>query len=280
MLESSPLRRILPSLLLAAALGLGACAGGADEDDYVERPVDELYNHAMDLLEQGDYLLAAQGFEEVERQHPYSQWATRAEIMAAYAFYEANAYDEAIAAAERFISLHPGNKDVPYAYYLIGVSYYERISDVGRDQKMTELALNAFDELIRRFPDSEYARDATLKADLARDHLAGKEMEIGRYYLQQGKYVGAINRFRNVIDSYQTTTHVPEALHRLTEAYLALGVDQEAQKAAAVLGYNYPDSRWYRDSYALVNGLPPPDEPEENGTSWWDRRTLFPSPFF
>ncbi len=276
------LRRILPSLVLAATLALGACAGGGDsDDDYVERPVDELYNHAMDLLQEGDYRQAALAFEEVERQHPYSQWATRAEVMAAYAFYEANAYDEAIAAAERFIALHPGNKDVSYAYYLIGVSYYERMSDVGRDQKMTELALNAFDELIRRFPESDYARDASLKADLARDHLAGKEMEIGRYYLNQGKYVGAINRFRSVIERYQTTTHVPEALHRLTEAYLALGVDQEAVKTAAVLGHNYPSSRWYRDSYALVNGQPlPPDEADENGTSWWERRTLFPSPFF
>ena len=231
---------------------LGGCSG--DDEDYVEQPVEQLYNEAQDLLEDGDARRAGQAFEEVERQHPYSQWATRAQLMSAFAYYEANAYDEAIAAAERFIELHPGHQDVPYAYYLIGISYYERISDVGRDQKMTEEALAAFDELLRRFPDSEYARDAELKADLARDHLAGKEMSIGRYYLRRAQYVAAINRFRNVVDRYQTTTHVAEALHRLTEAYLALGLQQEAQKNAAVLGYNFPGSEWYMDSYALLNG--------------------------
>jgi outer membrane protein assembly factor BamD len=236
-----------------AILILSGCSG-TDEEDYVERPVEELYNEAQDLLEDGDARRAGQAFEEVERQHPYSEWATRAQLMSAFAYYDANDYDEAIAAAERFVELHPGHQDVPYAYYLIGISYYERISDVGRDQKMTEQALAAFDELLRRFPGSEYARDAQLKADLARDHLAGKEMEIGRYYLHRGQYVAAINRFRNVVDRYQTTTHVPEALHRLTEAYLALGLEQEAQKNAAVLGYNFPGSQWYLDSYALLNG--------------------------
>ena len=241
-----------------AALGLGVlllagCAGGpAEEDEYVERPVEDLYNSALDQLQDGDYQDAALAFEEVERQHPYSQWATRAQLMSAYAFYQANAYDDAVAAAQRFIDLHPGSSDVPYAYYLIGISYYERISDVGRDQKMTEQALNSFEELIRRFPNSQYARDAGLKADLARDHLAGKEMEIGRYYLDQGQYVAAISRFRNVVERYQSTTHVPEALHRLTESYLALGVSEEARKTAAVLGHNFPDSPWYRDSYQLV----------------------------
>jgi outer membrane protein assembly factor BamD len=176
--------------------------------------------------------------------------------MAAYAFYQADAYDDAVAAARRFIDLHPGHQDVPYAYYLIGVSYYEQISDVGRDQKNTELALEAFEELIRRFPDSDYARDAGLKADLARDHLAGKEMNIGRYYLRRGKYVAAINRFQSVIDRYQSTTHVPEALHRLTEAYMSLGVAEEARRTAAVLGYNFPSSIWYQDSYALISGEP------------------------
>ncbi len=243
--------------LVAGALAalLSACGTGGDQEEYVERPVEELYNQALDLLEDGDSRKAARAFEEVERQHPYSQWATRAQLMAAYAFYDANDYDEAIAAAQRFIELHPGHKDVAYAHYLIGISYYEQISDVGRDQKMTEEALKAFDELIRRFPDSEYARDAQLKADLARDHLAGKEMSIGRYYLRHGMYIAAINRFRTVIERYQTTTHVPEALHRLTEAYLALGVPEEARKVAAVLGYNYPSSRWYQDSYALINGV-------------------------
>jgi outer membrane protein assembly factor BamD len=239
--------------VVATALVLAGCSGSGDEE-YVERPVEELYNQAQDLLEAGDERQAGQAFEEVERQHPYSEWATRAQLMSAYAYYEANSYDEAVSAAERFIELHPGYEDVPYAYYLVGISYYEQISDVGRDQKMTERALEAFDELLRRFPDSEYARDAELKADLARDHLAGKEMTIGRYYLRRGQYVAAINRFRSVVDGYQTTTHVPEALHRLTEAYLALGLDQEAQKNAAVLGYNFPNSQWYLDSYALLNG--------------------------
>jgi outer membrane protein assembly factor BamD len=257
-------RQRLALALGLLALGLGACASSGDEEDYVERPVDELYNEALDLLERGDNARAATAFEEVERQHPYSTWATRSKLMAAFAFYEANLYDEAVAAAQRFIDLHPGHPDVPYAYYLIGISYYEQMSDVGRDQKMTERAFEAFDELIRRFPDTDYARDANLKLDLTRDHLAGKEMEIGRYYLRQGKYVAAINRFRNVIDRYQTTTHVPEALHRLTEAYLALGIEEEARRTAAVLGHNYPGNRWYQDSYALlVEGAPTSDQMPE-----------------
>jgi outer membrane protein assembly factor BamD len=244
-------------LLALAAIALAAtgCAGGDDdEEEYVERPVADLYNQALDQLQDGDARQAAQDFEEVERQHPYSEWATRAQLMSAYAFYQADAYDDAVAAARRFIDLHPGHRDVPYAHYLIGVSYYEQISDVGRDQKNTEFALEAFEELMRRFPQSDYARDAGLKADLARDHLAGKEMTIGRYYLRRGKYVAAINRFRSVIERYQSTTHVPEALHRLTEAYMALGVAEEARRTAAVLGYNFPSSSWYQDSYALVNG--------------------------
>jgi outer membrane protein assembly factor BamD len=252
--------RLRQALLALAAtlLALTACAGKDDEEDYVERPVEELYNQALDQLQDGNPRQAAQDFEEVERQHPYSQWATRAQLMAAYAFYQANAYDDAVDAAQRFIDLHPGHPDVAYAYYLIGVSYYEQISDVGRDQKNTELALQAFEELIRRFPESNYARDAGLKADLARDHLAGKEMNIGRYYLRRAKYVAAINRFRTVIERYQSTTHVPEALHRLTEAYMALGVAEEARRTAAVLGYNFPSSIWYQDSYALINGEPEP----------------------
>ncbi|MGH6944587.1 MAG: outer membrane protein assembly factor BamD [Geminicoccaceae bacterium] len=271
-----------PCAILALAvlvLTLGACASNNDDDQtYVDRPVEDLYNDALDQLQDEDYRSAARAFEEVERQHPYSQWATRAQLMSAYAFYEANAYDEAVAAAQRFIDLHPGHKDVAYAHYLIGICDYERISDVGRDQKMTEEALQAFDELIRRFPNSPYARDASLKADLARDHLAGKEMAIGRYYLRRGEYLAAINRFRTVIEKYQTTTHVPEALHRLTEAYTALGVSDEARKTAAVLGYNFPNSRWYRDSYALVTGetVAPPPKPEDGlGVQQRERRTLF-----
>ncbi len=252
-----------------ALLFLAACATGGNEAEYVERPVEELYNEAYELVRAEDYTAAAEAFEEVERQHPYSQWATRAQVMAAYAYYEAGEYDAAIAAAERFIELHPGNKDVPYAQYLIGISYYERISDVGRDQGMTEEALRAFTELVRRYPDSPYARDAQLKIDLVRDHLAGKEMEIGRFYQRRGQYLAAINRFRNVVENYQTTTHVPEALHRLVESYLALGVEDEAEAAAAVLGYNYPDSKWYERSYALLTGRGL--SPEADRESWFSR---------
>jgi outer membrane protein assembly factor BamD len=241
------------ALLLAGFL---AACGSTPKDTYVERPVEKLYNGAMDRLAVDDYKLAAKDFDEVERQHPYSVWATKAELMGAYANYEGGKYDEAISAADRFIQLHPGHRDVAYAYYLKALSYYIQITDVGRDQKVTEKAMKALDEVIRRFPDSKYARDARLKYDLTRDHLAGKEMEIGRWYERQGQYLAAINRFRRVVDEYQTTTHVPEALHRLTESYLALGVVDEARKTAAVLGHNYPGSEWYQDSYALLTGIP------------------------
>jgi len=253
-------RRVLAVALVVILVG---CTGTGEEDDYVERPVEDLYNEAMDLLEASDHRAAAEAFEEVERQHPYSQWAVRAQWMAGFAYYEGGHYDEAVAAMRNFIDLHPGHENVPYAQYLIGVSYYERISDVGRDQEMTERAHGAFRELVRRYPDSDYARDAELKIDLVRDHLAGKEMEIGRFYQQRQQWVAAINRFRRVVEEYETTTHVPEALHRLTESYLALGVRQEARQAAAVLGHNYPDSRWYQRSFALLEGEGL--EPEETG---------------
>ncbi len=245
--------------------GLAGCSSD-DELPYEERPVEQIYNTAMDYMAEGKYTPAAKEFDEVERQHPYSEWARRSMLMGAYAHYKINEYDEAILSAQRFISLHPSNKDVPYAYYLIGLSYYERISDVGRDQKMTENALNSFYELTRRFPASEYSRDARLKIDLTLDHLAGKEMEIGRYYLIRHDYIAAINRFRIVIEKYQTTTHTPEALERLTEAYLALGIKTEAQTAAAILGYNFPGSDWYEDSYAMLSGEGL--EPVENKDSW------------
>ena len=238
--------------LLAAGLLLVAGCSSSSEETYVERPVDQLYNEAMDNLEAGDDKQAAKLFDEVERQHPYSTWATKAQLMAAYAHYRANQYDEAVTAADRFIDLHPANPDVPYAYYLKGLSYYERISNIHRDQEMTEQAKKVFEEIVTRFPNSEYARDARLKIDLANDHLAGKEMVVGRFYLTRGFYLAAINRFRTVVDRYQTTTHTPEALLRLTEAYTALGIDGEARKSASVLGYNFPDSDWYADAYALV----------------------------
>ncbi|MEE9210385.1 MAG: outer membrane protein assembly factor BamD [Kiloniellales bacterium] len=240
-----------------------------EEPRYVERPVEDLYNTAMDSLLVGDYFEAARLFDEVERQHPYSTWAAKAQLMSAFAFYQNNKYDEAINALDRFIQLHPGNKDVAYAHYLRAISYYEQISDVGRDQKFTKLALDALEEVARRFPESRYARDVSLKIDLARDHLAGKHMEIGRFYLKQGEFLAAINRFRLVIQDYQTTTHVPEALHRLVESYLVLGVTDEAQATAAVLGHNYPGSPWYADSYVLLTGIDL--RPEEYQGSWISR---------
>jgi len=253
--------------VFAVLLILAACA--EDDAEYQERPVEKLYNSAMDELLDGSYVNAAKGFDEVERQHPYSVWATRAQIMSAYAYYKNNDYDESIVSAGRFIQLHPGHRDVAYAYYLNAVSYYEQISDVGRDQELTERALVSLEELVRRFPDTTYARDARLKIDLTRDHLAGKEMDIGRYYLTRANYIASVNRFRRVIKHFQTTSHVAEALHRLTEAYLALGVSQEAQTAAAVLGHNFPGSEWYLDSYALLEGVDL--RPEADEESWISR---------
>jgi outer membrane protein assembly factor BamD len=246
-------------LIMTGALALAACASN-EKQDYVERPVESLYNTAMDDLVAENYSKAAKEFDETERQHPYSIWANKAQLMSAYSLYEAGSYDESILALDRFIQLHPGHPDVAYAYYMKALDYYVQITDVGRDQRITEDALKTMQEVVRRFPDTRYARDARLKIDLTRDHLAGKEMEIGRYYETQKEYLAAINRFRNVVDSYQTTTHVPEALHRLIECYLALGLNDEAQRTASVLGYNYPGSEWYRDSYALVTNskdLPP-----------------------
>jgi outer membrane protein assembly factor BamD len=231
---------------------LAACS--SDEVAYEERPVEAIYNQAMDRLLDGDAELAAVDFDEVERQHPYSVWARKSQLMAAYSHYRVNNYDDAIFTAQRFLQLHPGNRDAPYAYYLIAICYYEQITDIGREQKITEQALDALRAVVDRYPASEYARDASLKIDLARDHLAGKEMEIGRYYLDRGHYAAAINRFRHVVRDYGTTSHVPEALHRLTEAYLSLGIDDEAKNTASVLGYNYPGSEWYLDSYALLTG--------------------------
>lgn len=259
------MRRIAPAILVI--VGLSACA--SEEVPYFEQPVENLYNDAMDLMLGNNFAAAAVAFDEVERQHPYSVWATKAQIMTAYSNYQDNQYDEAILAAKRFINLHPGHRDVDYAYYLVAISYYEQISDVGRDQKMTEFAFEALDEVVRRFPDSVYARDAALKINLTHDHLAGKEMEIGRYYQSSGQHIAAINRFRVIIDKYQTTSHVPEALLRLTESYLALGVTDEAQATAAVLGYNFPGSEWYQDSYALLTGVDL--RPKENKGSWIGR---------
>lgn len=241
----------LSAPLLVAAM-LSACSSTSDETEYVETPVEQLYNSAHNAMLAGEYNEATKKFDEVERQHPYSVWATKAQLMAAYAHYENEKYDEAVIALDRFIQLHPSNKDVPYATYLKGLSYYEQISDVGRDQMMTELAQKAFRELIKKYPNSKYARDARLKLDLTFDHLAGKEMEIGRYYTSRNQCIAALARFKNVVQKYDTTTHVPEALHRMIECYMQLGLDEEARRTAAVLGHNFPGSEWYVDTYQIV----------------------------
>ena len=260
-------RRYIANTIAVGALllMLSACAG--DGENYAERPVEQIYNTAAQQLEDSEYELAAQSFDEVERQHPYSVWATKAQLMSAYSHYQANAYDDAIIALDRFIQIHPSNPDVPYAYYLKALSFYEQISDVGRDQKMTQLAFKNLTEIVTRFPTSKYARDAGVKIDLTRDHLAGKEMDIGRYYENLGQYLPAINRYKNVVDIYQTTTHVPEALHRLIESYTALGLIDEAKKTAAVLGHNFPGNEWYIDSYEIVEGKS--YRPKKKETKWY-----------
>ena len=249
----------IPVLVLAAALAVTGCATNKAKKDqsYVARDVETLYLGARQTLEKRQYKLAAAQFDEVERQHPYSVWARRAQLMSAFAYYVAGDYNEAVGSAQRFLSLHPGSREAPYAYYMIAVSYYEQITGVDRDQRITQQALDALGELIRRYPNSDYAADARLKVDLARDHLAGKEMEVGRFYQQGGLYLAAISRFRTVIDRYDTTSHTPEALHRLVECYLSLGLPEEAKKAAAVLGSNYPGSKWYQRSYALLGKKAP-----------------------
>ena len=258
-------------LTLCAVCGvLSACIESDPEiAEYIERPVEQIYNEAFDELERRNFIAAALQFDEVERQHPYSIWARRAMVMAAYTYYLQNKYDEAILTARRFLALYPGNKRAPYAYYLIAICQYERISDIKRDQLITELAQQALVDVIRRYPETDYARDAVLKLDLTSDHLAGKEMDVGRYYLKRGHYIGASVRFSNVIKNYPRTSHVPEALHRLTEVYLSLGVTSEAQNAAAVLGYNFPNSGWYRDSYRYLNDRKL--TPKEDPSSWISR---------
>ena len=226
-----------------------------EEIEYVEREVDEIYNSAIDLMNNEKFISAAEEFNEVERQHPYSIWATRAQIMSAYVKYKVQDYDVAIGAAQRYIDLHPGADDVDYAYYLIALCYYERINDVKRDQSYTVQALNSFKNLNNRFPNSRYIRDANLKIDLINDHLAGKEMDVGRTYLKLNNYIAAINRFKNVVDLYSKTSHVPEALARLTELYLYLGIYDQAKIYAAVLGHNYNNNKWYKYSYELFVNL-------------------------
>ena len=245
-------------LLAAVALPISGCARSRIKGDtpYIARDVGTLYSAAKTKLDQGDYKTAAALFDEVERQHPYSIWARRAQLMSSFSYYLGHDYTNSIQSAQRFLSIHPGNRDAPYAYYLIALGYYEQIQDVTRDQKITRQALDALGELTRRYPTSRYSSDARLKIDLVNDHLAGKEMEVGRFYEARAQWLAASMRFRTVVDQYQTTTHAPEALMRLTEAYLALGVPQEAEKSAAVLGANYRGSVWYARAFKLMHDHP------------------------
>lgn len=252
-------------LVLSALIMVSACSSNRQKEKfaYVEQPVEQLYSRATRQLERKRYVEAIAFFEEVERQHPFTAWARRATLMKAFSHYQQNDYDDSISALDQFISLHPGNKNIPYAYYLKAMNYYERIRDVGRDQEYTNNAVASLTDVVRRAPNTEYARDARLKLDLTYDHLAGKEMYVGRFYLRQNKHISAVNRFKYVINNYQTTSHVPEALHRLVEAYVELGIFEEAIANAAVLGHNYPGSRWYADTYKLMKKLNIPERQAE-----------------
>jgi len=267
-------RGVLARLLVLVPLlaALGGCSMWNDffgDKDHIlpDQPADRLYNEGVFLMnEKKDFRESAKKFEEVDRQHPYSEWARKSLIMSAYAYYSAGAYDESINAAKRYITLHPGSSDAAYAQYLIGAPYFDQIPDITRDQTTTERAISALEEVTRKFPASEYAESARKKIEVARDQLAAKEMDIGRQYQKKMDFTGAINRFKVVVTQYQTTRHVEEALERLTECYMALGIAMEAQTAAAVLGHNFPDSPWYKDAYRLVKGGG--FEPNEDKGSW------------
>ena len=254
--------------LVLVALTLGACSM-FDKDAPVapEEPADKLYNEGLYLLNtKKDAKAAAKKFEEVDRQHPYSDWARKSLIMQAFAYYQAGAYDDCINTSRRYVTLHPGSPDAAYAQFLIGSSYFDQMPEISRDQERTDKAVQALEEVVRKYPESEYAVAAKRKIEVARDQLAGKEMDIGRQLQNSHNYVGAINRFKVVVTRYQRTRHVEEALLRLTEVYLALGIVDEAQTSAAVLGHNFPESRWYKDAYALMQskGI----EPNESKGSW------------
>ncbi len=251
--------------ILALVVFVAGCAGSAAPSIESRTPQD-IFVEAEALLEEGQPRQAGELFAEVERLYPYSDWAKRSMLMSAYAYHQAGRYEESRAAASRFLDFFPADEDASYAQYLVALSYYDQIVDVGRDQENTLEALQELRDVIERYPDSEWAASAEMKFDLALDHLAGKEMEIGRYYLARGHYTAAINRFRVVVQDYQTTTHTPEALHRLVESYLSLGLDEEAQTAGAILGHNFRGTQWYQDSYALLTGHGL--RPEDAGDNW------------
>ncbi len=253
--------------LSACALLLLTGCSSHDEDLAPDQPVNNLYIEAKKLLDSREYTSAAKRFADVERQHPYSNWALRAQLMSAYSYYQAKKYDEAIDGFQTFIQLHPGHRDVVYAYYMIGLSYYEQIPIVQRDQEPAQKAQDAFLEITNRFTTSIYAKDANFKLDMLKDHLAAKEMDIGRFYLKQKSYIAAMNRFKSVIETYATTAQAPEAIYRLVECYLALGLQSEAKAAAAVLGHNHLNTKWYKDAYALLKLDLPLIKPEQKETT-------------
>lgn len=280
------MRKALPRLFMVLALGpLAGCglgnqwdgrmatlfAAGTPDSAVLDRSPESLYAAGIEALRAERFAAAQELFETLEREHPFSTWTTNARIMAAYADYRRGRYTETIGALDRFIQLHPAHRDIAYAHYLRALSFYEQINDSARDQRATEQALAAMQDVVNRFPDTAYARDARLKIDLARDHLAGREMVVGRFYQRQRLLNAAIGRYRRVIELYQTTEHVPEALHRLTEIYLSLGLREEAARTASVLGHNFPGSPWYQDSYALLTpGAPPAEQPSQGmlGRAW------------
>jgi outer membrane protein assembly factor BamD len=254
--------------LALVALALGACSL-FDKDAPIapEEPADKLYNEGLYLLNtKKDAKAAAKKFEEVDRQHPYSDWARKSLIMQAFAYYQAGAYDDCINTSRSYVTLHPGSPDAAYAQFLIGSSYFDQMPEISRDQERTDKAVQALEEVVRKYPESEYAVAAKRKIEIARDQLAGKEMDIGRALQNAHNYVGAINRFKVVVTRYQRTRHVEEALLRLTEVYMALGIVEEAQTSAAELGHNFPESRWYKDAYALMQSRGV--EPNESKGSW------------
>jgi len=265
-MRQSFLRFLAMAAAVSGGLVLSACSSDEPLAPFVDIPAEKSYNAGIAYLQQGDYGNATKEFNKVDEQHPYSEWARKSLIMTTYTNYTRGNFTDAITSGQRYLALYPGSEDAAYAQWMIAQSYFNQMPDISRDQAQTQKAMAAMQELVTRYPDSPYAAEGKKRLDIARDQLAGKEMDIGRYYLNRKQYIGAINRFKTVVQDYQTTRHVEEALERLTEAYFALGVVDEAQTAAAVLGHNYPDSRWYKDAYTLLtnNGL----QPRENGTSW------------
>lgn len=256
---------------VVSPLFLSACMSkdvDVDLATYVEQtePADVLYNQALANMAAGRMKEASKKFDAIDRQHPYSEYARKSMVMGAFANYRQGNYEESIGAAKRYVSLYPSSPDAAYAQYIIGLCYFRQIRDVTQDQKESRRAIEAMQEVVDRWPDSEYVDDAKEKIRYARDQLAGKEMQVGRYYLERREYIAAVKRFRYVVEQYSNTRHIEEALARLVETYFAMGLTSEAQTAAAVLGRNYPDSQWYKDSYVLLNskGL----QPRENAGSW------------